>query len=558
LNGGAFYIMNSAQPVFTNVRIVNSRATNNGGGIAIVETSKPKFSSMTISDCQAIYGGGIYAGGQSKSIFQQCEFTRNRAYELTTSADGGGAFFTEDANGWFTRCAFQSNTAQDDGGGMAVAENATVDLRNTLFAFNTAVDDGGGMHFTSHSIGTLTNCMLTSNNSIQGATGGGIYLEAESTANVDSSIICQNSPDGIRQGANPNVSYSCVQGTSPWPGPGNSLCDDCCLLDPVTFALLDGSPCIDAGNPDPNMNDGCQPPGKGGPRNDMGITGGPNNCAVVSGDQFDFTSFNDSSFLVLRGSAAFKEGFLRLTEAQYWLVGAAWYAFPVHVQGGFETTFDFQIDRDGADGFAFVIQNTSLAALGWSGAWLGYNIPNSLAVEFDTYHNWEWGDPSANHLSVQTRGHETNSCYPQYSIGSSNSIPFLSDNQPHKAKVSYIHGQLNVFVDNMLTPALTVSVNLEDVLSLTDGHAFLGFTGATGGLFEIYDILSWSFASEAMPAGDTDDNGKVDFNDFALFASQWLETSTIIIPKAADLDYDCRVDFNDLLILTKNWLQKSQ
>lgn len=494
-SGGAFYITDLAQPVFSNIQITESRATNSGGGIAMFGTSKPKFFNVTISNCQAIYGGGIYAASQSESIFVQCEFKDNQAYELTTSADGGGAFFTENVNGWFTRCTFVGNKAQDDGGGMGVAEQANVDLHNTLFVSNSAIDDGGGIHFTSQSVGTFRNCTLTFNES-RGGTGAGIYLEIDSTVNVDSSIICWNDPDGIRPDAYPNVNYSCTQEF--WPGLGNLICDDC-LLDMDTFGLPDSSQCIDAGNPDPNMNDGCQPPGKGGPRNDMGMTGGPKNCMSVLGEDFNFVSFSEPIFLVLRGNALLANGVLHLNETQPWQVGGAWYALPIHVQRGFITVFDFCIDRDTSDGLAFVIQNAGLAALGTNGGYLGYNIPNSIAVEFDTWRNGGFGDPNPNHLSIHTRGLAENSPHHQYSLGSSDSIPFLSDNKIHTVKIIYVQGLLRVYVDDLRYPALTVSVDLEKVLSLTDERAFIGFTASTGSLFETHDILRWAFVSTAMP-----------------------------------------------------------
>jgi hypothetical protein len=190
-----------------------------------------------------------------------------------------------------------------------------------------------------------------------------------------------------------------------------------------------------------------------------------------------------------------------LTEAQMWKVGGAWYALPVYIQEGFETVFDFQIDRDGRDGFAFVIQNYSLAALGSNATYIGYNIPNSIAVEFDTYRNSGLGDTNANHISVQTRGTETNSPDHQYSLGYNDTIPPISDNKKHTAKVVYVPGQLSVFVDDI--PALDVRVDLGSVLSLYDGHAFVGFTASTrGGLVETHDILYWSFASAGTPVGD--------------------------------------------------------
>jgi hypothetical protein len=42
--------------------------------------------------------------------------------------------------------------------------------------------------------------------------------------------------------------------------------------------IIVGSPCIDAGNPDPMFNDVCLPPSLGTVRNDMGAHGGPKAC----------------------------------------------------------------------------------------------------------------------------------------------------------------------------------------------------------------------------------------------------------------------------------------
>jgi len=277
-NGGAFCI-SSAAPAFSTVQVVDCQAAGNGGGIAILGPSIPVFSQVTMTDCHAVlFGGGVYATDDTQGLFEKCNFLNNETTGV--SADGGGAFFRGDAKGWFTQCVFRNNVANDDGGGVGLDEQAALDLRNTLFAANTARNTGGGAFFTSQSAGTLRNCTLAQNVA-DGQRGGGIYTDSVGVVKVGSSIICRNVPEGIQPGAAPSVSYSCVQGASVWPGPGNLLCDDCCLLDPESFAPQDSSPCIDAGDPAPNMNDACQPPGKETLRNDMGITGGPDNCAHV-------------------------------------------------------------------------------------------------------------------------------------------------------------------------------------------------------------------------------------------------------------------------------------
>jgi|GEM_PF-1501706 len=223
--------------------------------------------------------------------------------------------------------------------------------------------------------------------------------------------------------------------------------------------------------------------------------------------KFDFPTFNNTNQLHLCGSATLTNGLLQLTAAEYWVVGGAWYALPVDVQDGFETTFDFRIGRDGADGFAFVIQNAGSTVLGTRGAESGYNIPNSIAVEFDTWRNVDDGDLNANHVSIQTRGIERNGPEHSYSLGSTTLIPFLSDNRPHQARIAYVPGQLCIFVDDLERSALTVQVELEKILTLSDGCAFVGFTAATGGDFETHDILRWSFASAAAPDGAANGNG---------------------------------------------------
>lgn len=182
---------------------------------------------------------------------------------------------------------------------------------------------------------------------------------------------------------------------------------------------------------------------------------------------------------------------------------------------GFEVTFQFQISHDGADGFAFVLQDDSLSALGDVGGSLGYGgttdeyransgIPKSLAIEFDTWQNIPGdfpsplGDPNDNHISIQTQGSEPNSADPIASLGSTTDIPFLSDGSVHTAKVVYRRDMLAVFLDDLPDPVLRVPVNLATLVPSDDGTAWVGFTAATGGVSEDHDILLFSFDMHAQ------------------------------------------------------------
>ena len=112
---------------------------------------------------------------------------------------------------------------------------------------------------------------------------------------------------------------------------------------------------------------------------------------------------------------------IRLTSSGPRQAGALWYRRKQNVAEGFETYFTFRISNPsqkcmrmddvntycrsrGADGFAFVIQNSNPYALGADGSALGYSgIANGLAVEFDTFYNYDRLDHYENHISIITR-----------------------------------------------------------------------------------------------------------------------------------------------------------
>ena len=63
-----------------------------------------------------------------------------------------------------------------------------------------------------------------------------------------------------------------------------------------------------------------------------------------------------------------------------------------------------------------------------------------------------------------------------------------------------------------------------------------------------------------VPTRDFDDSTKVDFADFAIFASQWLEAGCVDPNwcEGNDLDTDGTVDSNDLALFAEYWLERTQ
>ncbi|MBM3214625.1 choice-of-anchor C family protein [Candidatus Poribacteria bacterium] len=201
--------------------------------------------------------------------------------------------------------------------------------------------------------------------------------------------------------------------------------------------------------------------------------------------------------LAVVGDAITSGGYLRLTQPANWQVGAAWSTTKLPVAGGFESRFRFRItdfgDR-GADGLAFVIQNSEPFALGDLGGGIGYSgIANSLAVEFDTWDNSDFPDPDDNHISLHTARIKVNRTDHAYALASTSDIPRLASGATHTVLVRYAPGSFQVFLNDLTKPILSVPLRLPDTLFLDHGSAWVGFTAATGGAHESHDILSWSF-----------------------------------------------------------------
>jgi hypothetical protein len=189
-------------------------------------------------------------------------------------------------------------------------------------------------------------------------------------------------------------------------------------------------------------------------------------------------------------------------------VGSAWYTNQVSVAQGFVTSFTLDIvpsssSQTTADGMAFVIQNSSLTALGDVTGQPGYEgIANSLAVEFDTFTNLQFSDPNNNHIAVQSCGTAANSLDHASSckLALQANLPItLADGAPHKYVVRYVPGtgggpgKLTVSVDGQ--PVLSSSLSLDTLLSLNGDDAWVGFTAGTGDDFEGQLVKNWLFAN---------------------------------------------------------------
>ena len=109
---------------------------------------------------------------------------------------------------------------------------------------------------------------------------------------------------------------------------------------------------------------------------------------------------------ILNGNAQMQPGnIFQLTAPTGGQSGSVWNSIMINLNQPFHLDIDVYLgcnpnaNNGGADGIAFVLQPIS-TSLGSSGGGLGYEgISPSFSVEFDTWQNSQYSDPSYNHIA---------------------------------------------------------------------------------------------------------------------------------------------------------------
>jgi Legume lectin domain len=275
----------------------------------------------------------------------------------------------------------------------------------------------------------------------------------------------------------------------------------------VPFASAQGSSCpaSPAYSPDFSANQGCLTLNS---KNDSGYSGSPSFVPPVSPQPS-------------------VSNVLRLTANEGGWATSAWYQAPQVVANGFTTTFSFQLGStsaaDDADGIAFVIQNSSLAARGPNGCGIGFGsgsnctsgsgISNSVAIEFNTFNNGAGVDPSSSDVTIQNCGGiSANSVDSRCSLKLNNLAGkiLLADGALHVATIIYTpSAQSNCGNGTQTCSTLDVVLDGVDLfpggvlfdistIGLSGSSAWVGFTAATGGGNDDQDILSWTFTPQGQ------------------------------------------------------------
>ena len=198
-----------------------------------------------------------------------------------------------------------------------------------------------------------------------------------------------------------------------------------------------------------------------------------------------------ASQMSLNGGAAVSGSSLNLTDGNSNENRSAFFTAPLNVQQ-FTADFSFQLTNPKADGFTFTLQGDGPTALGGAGGGLGSNgMAKSVAVKFDLYNNAGEGPDST--------GLYLNGANPEMpAINLSTTGINLHSGDIFNAQMTYDGTTLTVLITDTVTNATATQSYAVNIPGIVGGStAYVGFTGASGGLGAIQNILSWSYVAGA-------------------------------------------------------------
>jgi hypothetical protein len=237
---------NGTKATIRNCNVQGNRADLGGGGLhdcdGLIEGCSIEDNVVEAEDFIVAKGAGLY---ECDGIISNCIIAQNRAGDDRTGAQGeGGGLYG--CNGKIVGCIIEDNYVIGNGGGLYNC----AEVLNCTIVGNYVTGQGGAIYHDSDS-GIVSNSIIWDN---RAAFGGQILVECSSVNSVPWNL---------------SIGYSNVQG-----GLGETIVAEGCKLqwestnfdlDPLfarpgywssgtkwrhgDYHLLDGSPCIDAGNP---------------------------------------------------------------------------------------------------------------------------------------------------------------------------------------------------------------------------------------------------------------------------------------------------------------------
>jgi hypothetical protein len=214
---------------------------------------------------------------------------------------------------------------------------------------------------------------------------------------------------------------------------------------------------------------------------------------IQTGSSINFGSgFSTTAGLTLNGNAvATDDTRLQLTNGLLDEASSVFWTQPIGIQS-FTTNFEFQLSLAQGNGFTFTIQNNAPTALGGNSSGLGYDgIGKSVAIKFDFYNDAGEGDDST--------GVFTDGALPTVpAVDLTPSGIELNSGDSIAAQITYDGTTLTMNLLDLVTNKTFTLTQVINIPQIVGGNtAYVGFTGATGGLTSSQKILTWTYATSA-------------------------------------------------------------
>ncbi|KAK5577300.1 hypothetical protein RB653_002241 [Dictyostelium firmibasis] len=146
------------------------------------------------------------------------------------------------------------------------------------------------------------------------------------------------------------------------------------------------------------------------------------------------------------------------------------------------------------NGFAFILQTNGTNSLKNGGGFLGYDRMENgvIAIEFDTFHNSDFGDPSSQHISIQIP--DANGCLSvnhRFSLACQSFLYPIDNGIDRSVDIIYNSKSLSITI---LIDKVTILSQVKFSKPLPK-YAYYGFTSGTGDCFQTHTIKSCKFTS---------------------------------------------------------------
>lgn len=177
-----------------------------------------------------------------------------------------------------------------------------------------------------------------------------------------------------------------------------------------------------------------------------------------------------------------------LTDETTFQSGSVWNSNKINLTNSFDFWFTVNLgcnDATGADGIVFILQPLS-TSVGSSGEGMGFGgVMPSIGIALDTWQNTNLNDPAFDHISIQANGvtnHNNDLAGP---VPASPITDNIEDCQWHRLRISWDASTkwLRAYFDGVMR--VEKQIDLITTIFNNDPNVYWGFTGATGGSFNL-------------------------------------------------------------------------